>query len=292
MFHEIDYFVMLVMTAFLGWRIAEKLLMSKASKLSCKDKILEDDKVVVPQLKYRVDSTHVNQKVNLRIPPTQTPAVRAPVLKSAEPKRAVSPTSAPPVLQPPPGLPLPKTHDSKAMQEAPWRKVAAFATPVASREDDVPRQLGRVVCWKETSSYGFIVDEAGARLFVRQAEVEGGEPLRAGQLIWFRRGKANAGQAAKALNVTVVSQEAAKVMRQSAPMLSSSSPTAANKALAFPLAVKKEVVAVPPPTVIEDTEKSSESGTDDDVSPSLGAASKEEQIKKLKDALQWAANEF
>merc|ERR1719473_166586 len=121
------------------------------------------------------------------------------------------------------------------MQDTPWRKATA-ATPVAAREDSKgPRQLGRVVCWKETG-YGFLVNEAGERLFVRQAEVEGGEQLRAGQLIWFRRGKSPAGQAAKALNVTIVSQEEAKVMRKPASKRSGSSPKAANKALALPSA--------------------------------------------------------
>merc|ERR1719230_2336113 len=94
-------------------------------------------------------------------------------------------------------------------------QMAASAAPAVVREDTTPRQLGRVVCWKETG-YGFVVNEAGERLFVRQAEVEGGEQLRAGQLIWFHRGKSQVGQAAKALNVTIVSQEEARVMRQSA----------------------------------------------------------------------------
>merc|ERR1719473_382889 len=121
------------------------------------------------------------------------------------------------------------------MQGAPSRKPAASIIPSAPQEDSVPRQLARVVCWKETG-YGFVVDEAGERLFVRQAEVEGGEQLKAGQLIWFRRGKSQAGQAAKALNVTLVSQEEAKTMRQSASTCSASSPKAANKALALPSA--------------------------------------------------------
>merc|ERR1719236_401650 len=110
--------------------------------------------------------------------------------------------------------------------------------PDASQEDAMPHQLARVVCWKETG-YGFAVNEAGERLFVRQAEVEGGEQLRAGQLIWFQRGKSQAGQAAKALNVTIVSQEEARVMRQSASSHSASPSKAANKALAFPSAAKK-----------------------------------------------------
>merc|ERR1719217_1290616 len=104
----------------------------------------------------------------------------------------------------------------QAKQDAPWRKLATSIATEAPREDTVPKQLGRVVCWKETG-YGFIVDEAGERLFVRQGEVEGGEKLRAGQLIWFRRGRAIPGQATKALSVTIVSQDASKVMRSSAP---------------------------------------------------------------------------
>merc|ERR1719409_2487398 len=122
---------------------------------------------------------------------------------------------------------------SKIPQDAPWRKSAASAAPVAPREDSAPHELGRVVCWKETG-YGFVVNEAGERLFVRQAEVEGGEQLRAGQIVRFRRGKSPAGQAAKALNVTIVSQDEAKVMRKSVSTRSSTSPKAANKALALP----------------------------------------------------------
>jgi len=290
-FQELDYFVMLVMTAFVGWRIAEKLFVTRGSRLSHKSKIVENDKTVVPQLKYPADSTQINQKGKWHIPPTQTPAARAASPKS-NPKHSVAQISTPPGLQPPPGLPLQKTNDSQPMQDAPWRKAAASATPVASKEDIVPRQLGRVVCWKDTASYGFVVDEAGERLFVRQAEVEGGEQLRAGQLIWFRRGKAHAGQAAKALNVAVVSQEAAKAMRQSAPRHSPSSPKAANKALAFPSALKQEVVVVAAPTVAPDVQKSSDIESDDDVSASSGAGSTEEQIKKLQDALQWASDKF
>merc|ERR1719284_445843 len=119
------------------------------------------------------------------------------------------------------------------MTNAPWRKTAASAIVVVPPEEKVAFQLGRVVCWKETG-YGFVVNEAGERLFVRQAEVEGGEQLRAGQIVRFRRGKSPAGQAAKALNVTIVSQEEAKVMRKSASTRSSTSPKAANKALALP----------------------------------------------------------
>jgi len=297
-FKEIDYLVMLVMTACVGWLIGDKMRLhfkksskSKASKLSRKNKISEDDETLVPQLKCPADSAQMKQKVNRYIPPTQTPAVRAAVPKAAGFEQLVSEITAQPGLKPPRGLPLPKTQSSQAMQAAPWRKVEASATPVASCEDSVPRQLGRIVCWKETG-YGFVVDEAGERLFVRQAEVEGGETLRAGQLIWFRRGKSQAGQAAKALNVQIVSQEAARVMRQSAPAKAASTAKAANKALALPSAPKREVVEQPPSTIVPAAQKNSDVEKDDDSCASSGAGSKEEQIENLKNTLQWAAEKF
>jgi cold shock CspA family protein len=294
-FQEVDYFIMLVMTAFLGWHIGEmvrvhfkKAPKSKASKMAQKNKISDDD--MVPQLKYPADSVQISQKGTRRIPPTQTPAARAAVQKSAGLEQLVSEITA---LsgQPPPGLPLAKAPTSQSVQDLPWRKASTFAAPVEAREDTTPRELGRIVCWKETG-YGFVVNEAGERLFVRQAEVQGGEQLRAGQLIWFHRGKPKAGQAAKALNVTVVSQEEASVMRQSGSTQSASPSKAANKALAFPSASKKEVAAVPPPTIVADAKESSNIEKDVDLSAFLGAGSKEEQIKNLKYAPQWVADKF
>jgi len=297
-FQEVDFFIMLVMTAFVGWRIGDMVRLhiksvpkSKASKLSRKHKTSEDDETLVPQLKYPADSAQMRQKGSWRVPPTQTPAVRAAVPGAGGFEQLVSEITAQPGLQPPADLPLPKSPASQAAQAAPWRKVEASATPVASREDSVPRQLGRIVCWKETG-YGFVVDEAGDRLFVRQAEVEGGETLRAGQLIWFHRGPAKAGQAAKALNVQIVSQEAARVMRQSAPTKSASSAKAANKALALPSAPKREVVEQPPSTIVPAAQKNSDVEKDDDSCASSGAGSKEEQIENLNNTLQWVSEKF
>ena len=74
---------------------------------------------------------------------------------------------------------------------------------------------------------------------------------------------------------------------------SSASPfKAANKALAFPSASKKEVDAVPPPTIVPNAKESSNIGKDVDLSAFLGAGSKEEQIKNLKYAPQWVADKF
>jgi cold shock CspA family protein len=241
-FNEIDYFVMLMMTFFLGWRIGEtvrvhfkKLPRSKASKPSHKTKISEDNVTVARQVTHPAGSAEINQKEKRCLSPKQTSVAKAADPKPAGPEQLASEIAAVHGLEPPPGLPLSRSTDSQAMQRAPWRKPAASVAPDASPEDAMPRQLGRVVCWKETG-YGFVVNEAGERLFVRQAEVEGGEQLRAGQLVWFRRGKSPAGQAAKALNVTIVSQEEAKVMRKFASKRSGSSPKAANKALALPSA--------------------------------------------------------
>eukprot|EP00747_Dinoflagellata_sp_TGD_P138556 gnl/TRDRNA2_/TRDRNA2_175793_c1_seq47.p1 gnl/TRDRNA2_/TRDRNA2_175793_c1~~gnl/TRDRNA2_/TRDRNA2_175793_c1_seq47.p1 ORF type:complete len:210 (-),score=52.01 gnl/TRDRNA2_/TRDRNA2_175793_c1_seq47:88-717(-) len=188
-------------------------------------------------------------------------------------------------------LSLAKAPTSQSPQDLPWRRAAASAATTVTFEESTPRQLGRVVCWKETG-YGFVVNEAGERLFVRQAEVEGGEPLRAGQLIKFRRGKSQAGQAAKALNVTIVSQDEARLMRQSASTHSGSSCQAANKALAFPSAAKKEVATAPPPTIVQEVQKSKDTGDDVDLSAFLGTGSKEEQIANLKYAPQWVADKF
>eukprot|EP00747_Dinoflagellata_sp_TGD_P138584 gnl/TRDRNA2_/TRDRNA2_175793_c1_seq8.p1 gnl/TRDRNA2_/TRDRNA2_175793_c1~~gnl/TRDRNA2_/TRDRNA2_175793_c1_seq8.p1 ORF type:complete len:285 (-),score=72.99 gnl/TRDRNA2_/TRDRNA2_175793_c1_seq8:81-887(-) len=252
----------------------KKVPKSKASKLSPKTKISEDDTAAVPRPKYSADSVQINRQ-GMRIPPTQTQAARTAVQKSAGLEQLVSEITAP----------------SQVTQDASWRKVAASAAPVAPREDPTPRELGRMVCWKETG-YGFVVNEAGERLFVRQAEVEGGEQLRAGQLIWFRRGRAVPGQAAKALDVTIVSQEASKVMRSTGPSSFILAPKAGNnKALAMP--TKKEPVLVPPPANAPAAQTSSDVGTDDDdLCAFLGAGSKEEQIKNLKYAPQWVADKF
>eukprot|EP00747_Dinoflagellata_sp_TGD_P138525 gnl/TRDRNA2_/TRDRNA2_175793_c1_seq19.p1 gnl/TRDRNA2_/TRDRNA2_175793_c1~~gnl/TRDRNA2_/TRDRNA2_175793_c1_seq19.p1 ORF type:complete len:265 (-),score=61.94 gnl/TRDRNA2_/TRDRNA2_175793_c1_seq19:77-844(-) len=239
----------------------KKVPKSKTSKLSQKSKVNEENVAVMPQLNHLADSLQVSQKGARRIPPTQTPAARAAVHKSSALEELVSDQSPSP------------------SQSLPWRRAAASAAPTVAREESTPRELGRVVCWKDTG-YGFVVNEAGERLFVRQAEVEGGEQLRAGQLVRFRRGKSQSGQAAKALNVVVLSQDEAKLMRQS-------SSKAANKALAFPSAAKKEVSTVPAPTIVQDTV-----GQDDDLSAFLGTGSKEEQIKNLKYAPQWVADKF
>eukprot|EP00747_Dinoflagellata_sp_TGD_P138524 gnl/TRDRNA2_/TRDRNA2_175793_c1_seq18.p1 gnl/TRDRNA2_/TRDRNA2_175793_c1~~gnl/TRDRNA2_/TRDRNA2_175793_c1_seq18.p1 ORF type:complete len:260 (-),score=63.12 gnl/TRDRNA2_/TRDRNA2_175793_c1_seq18:77-829(-) len=234
----------------------QKVPKAKASKLSQKSKINEDNVAAMPKMS----------------------AARPAVNKSAVLEQLVSDHSA-------------KAPTSQSAQDLAWRKVAASAAPREARDESVPRELGRVVCWKETG-YGFVVNEAGERLFVRQAEVEGGEQLRAGQLICFRRGKSPAGQAAKALNVTIVSQEEARVLRQSAFTHSPSSEKAANKALAFPSAAKKEVSKVPPPTIVQGVQKIKDIGHDVDLSAFLGTGSKEEQIKNLKYAPQWVADKF
>eukprot|EP00747_Dinoflagellata_sp_TGD_P138541 gnl/TRDRNA2_/TRDRNA2_175793_c1_seq33.p1 gnl/TRDRNA2_/TRDRNA2_175793_c1~~gnl/TRDRNA2_/TRDRNA2_175793_c1_seq33.p1 ORF type:complete len:277 (-),score=59.49 gnl/TRDRNA2_/TRDRNA2_175793_c1_seq33:81-884(-) len=251
----------------------KKVPKSKTSKLSQKSKVNEENVAVMPQLNHLADSLQVSQKGARRIPPTQTPAARAAVHKSSALEELVSDQSPSP------------------SQSLPWRRAAASAAPTVAREESTPRELGRVVCWKDTG-YGFVVNEAGERLFVRQAEVEGGEQLRAGQLIWFRRGRAVPGQAAKALDVTIVSQEASKVMRSTGPSSFILAPKAGNnKALAMP--TKKEPVLVPPPANAPAAQTSSDVGTDDDdLCAFLGAGSKEEQIKNLKYAPQWVADKF
>eukprot|EP00747_Dinoflagellata_sp_TGD_P138559 gnl/TRDRNA2_/TRDRNA2_175793_c1_seq5.p1 gnl/TRDRNA2_/TRDRNA2_175793_c1~~gnl/TRDRNA2_/TRDRNA2_175793_c1_seq5.p1 ORF type:complete len:277 (-),score=63.45 gnl/TRDRNA2_/TRDRNA2_175793_c1_seq5:77-880(-) len=251
----------------------KKVPKSKTSKLSQKSKVNEENVAVMPQLNHLADSLQVSQKGARRIPPTQTPAARAAVHKSSALEELVSDQSPSP------------------SQSLPWRRAAASAAPTVAREESTPRELGRVVCWKDTG-YGFVVNEAGERLFVRQAEVEGGEQLRAGQLIWFRRGKSQAGQAAKALNVTIVSQEEARVMRQSASTRSASSPKASNKALAFPSSPNKEVSVVSAPTIVPTVHEGSKIRNDVDLSAFLGTGSKEEQIKNLKYAPQWVADKF
>eukprot|EP00747_Dinoflagellata_sp_TGD_P138544 gnl/TRDRNA2_/TRDRNA2_175793_c1_seq36.p1 gnl/TRDRNA2_/TRDRNA2_175793_c1~~gnl/TRDRNA2_/TRDRNA2_175793_c1_seq36.p1 ORF type:complete len:270 (-),score=52.43 gnl/TRDRNA2_/TRDRNA2_175793_c1_seq36:58-840(-) len=243
----------------------KKVPKSKTSKLSQKSKVNEENVAVMPQLNHLADSLQVSQKGARRIPPTQTPAARAAVHKSSALEELVSDQSPSP------------------SQSLPWRRAAASAAPTVAREESTPRELGRVVCWKDTG-YGFVVNEAGERLFVRQAEVEGGEELRAGQLIRFSRGKSQAGQAAKALKVTIVSQEEARVMRQSVSMQSASS----SKALALRSTPVKEVAVATTPAV-------QDSGCvlkDDDLSAFLGVGSKEEQMNNLKYAPQWVVDKF
>eukprot|EP00747_Dinoflagellata_sp_TGD_P151476 gnl/TRDRNA2_/TRDRNA2_177211_c1_seq26.p1 gnl/TRDRNA2_/TRDRNA2_177211_c1~~gnl/TRDRNA2_/TRDRNA2_177211_c1_seq26.p1 ORF type:complete len:268 (-),score=65.60 gnl/TRDRNA2_/TRDRNA2_177211_c1_seq26:194-919(-) len=199
-----------------------------------KNKISDDESTAVRQ--------QIKPKAKRCNSPTQSLATKpivfepAPLQQLASAlEKHVSEAASPPCLQSPPGLPAAGTPTSEAAQAAPWRKPAPTVVPEPRKEETVQPELGRVVCWKETG-YGFVVNEAGERLFVRQAEVEGGEQLRAGQIVRFRRGKSAAGQAAKALNVTIVSQDEAKVMRKSASTRSGTSPKAANKALALPSA--------------------------------------------------------
>eukprot|EP00747_Dinoflagellata_sp_TGD_P151460 gnl/TRDRNA2_/TRDRNA2_177211_c1_seq11.p1 gnl/TRDRNA2_/TRDRNA2_177211_c1~~gnl/TRDRNA2_/TRDRNA2_177211_c1_seq11.p1 ORF type:complete len:269 (-),score=64.36 gnl/TRDRNA2_/TRDRNA2_177211_c1_seq11:194-922(-) len=200
-----------------------------------KNKISDDESTVVRQLKCPAGSAEIKPKVKRCNSPPQSPATKPIVLQPASLEQLVSEIESPPGLQRQTGLPMEGTPTSEAAQAAPWRKPAPTVVPEPRKEETVQPELGRVVCWKETG-YGFVVNEAGERLFVRQAEVEGGEQLRAGQIVRFRRGKSAAGQAAKALNVTIVSQDEAKVMRKSASTRSGTSPKAANKALALPSA--------------------------------------------------------
>jgi len=268
-FSEIDYVIMLFMTACLGWRIAEvarrhfcqntqgpkNLSVKKLTKVT-------DTTATPPPAPKRASPVGTkaagSPKSSMRIPPTQGLAVSkqagltepspAPigVLRPSRPwndKRTVASeaASAAPVLPlPPPGLEqfssqsqvLPATAAAvnKSWAQMLAHSMAAPAMPAptvkspaartataapASTAPSVERQLGRVVCWKDTG-YGFVVDEAGERLFVRQGDVEGGEQLRAGQLVWFRRGRPQGKTATKAVDVTLVSAEASRVLRQSA----------------------------------------------------------------------------
>jgi len=239
-FNEIDYLALLVMVFFLGWRISEtaRLHFKKPAKSKAnthKNKISDDESTVVRQPKQPAESAQIKPKVKRCNSPTQSPATKPVVFQPALLEQLVSEIASPPGLQSPPGLPVAGTPTSQATQAAPWRKQSPTRIQVPRKEETVQPELGRVVCWKETG-YGFLVNEAGERLFVRQAEVEGGEQLRAGQIVRFCRGKSPAGQAAKALNVTIISQEEAKVMRKSASTRSGTSPKAANKALALPSA--------------------------------------------------------
>merc|ERR1719198_2002600 len=154
------------MTFFLGWRIGETVRLhfkkshkSKTSKLSHKNNILEDNVTVAQQLKHTADSVPINQKGKRCLSPKQTSPAKAAVQRPADPEQLVSEITAPPLLQPPPGLPRARSTSPQAAQGVPWRKPAASVTPDASppQEDTMPRELGRVVCWKETG-YGFVVN--------------------------------------------------------------------------------------------------------------------------------------
>eukprot|EP00747_Dinoflagellata_sp_TGD_P151486 gnl/TRDRNA2_/TRDRNA2_177211_c1_seq8.p1 gnl/TRDRNA2_/TRDRNA2_177211_c1~~gnl/TRDRNA2_/TRDRNA2_177211_c1_seq8.p1 ORF type:complete len:248 (-),score=55.45 gnl/TRDRNA2_/TRDRNA2_177211_c1_seq8:179-877(-) len=206
-----------------------------------KNKISDDESTAVRQ--------QIKPKAKRCNSPTQSLAAKPIVFQPATLQQPASE-----ILQSPPGLPAAGTPTSQAAQAAPWRKPAPTVVPEPRKEETVQPELGRVVCWKETG-YGFVVNEAGERLFVRQAEVEGGEQLRAGQIVRFRRGKSAAGQAAKALNVTIVSQDEAKVMRKSASTRSGTSPKAANKALALPSAPSAGCTSASGRTVEEKNEQ-------------------------------------
>eukprot|EP00747_Dinoflagellata_sp_TGD_P026241 gnl/TRDRNA2_/TRDRNA2_131790_c0_seq1.p1 gnl/TRDRNA2_/TRDRNA2_131790_c0~~gnl/TRDRNA2_/TRDRNA2_131790_c0_seq1.p1 ORF type:complete len:363 (-),score=90.12 gnl/TRDRNA2_/TRDRNA2_131790_c0_seq1:219-1307(-) len=112
-----------------------------------------------------------------------------------------------PVLLPPPGLELPG-FESPDGEKASKRKKNSKPKPQPIEKH---RELARCVCWKD--SFGFLVDDTGARLFVRQVDVEGEKALLAGQMVWFRRGGVQPRQTPKAMNVDVVDIEMAKILR-------------------------------------------------------------------------------
>lgn len=117
-----------------------------------------------------------------------------------------------PVFFPPPGLELIGSQPQEG-EKAPKRKKSTATSNSKPKPKPEPpmRELGRCVCWKD--SFGFIVDETGARLFVRQPDVEGEEVLMAGQIVWFRRGAAQAKQTQRGLDVVFVDIELAKILR-------------------------------------------------------------------------------
>eukprot|EP00747_Dinoflagellata_sp_TGD_P026242 gnl/TRDRNA2_/TRDRNA2_131790_c0_seq2.p1 gnl/TRDRNA2_/TRDRNA2_131790_c0~~gnl/TRDRNA2_/TRDRNA2_131790_c0_seq2.p1 ORF type:complete len:346 (-),score=88.68 gnl/TRDRNA2_/TRDRNA2_131790_c0_seq2:168-1205(-) len=123
---------------------------------------------------------------------------------------AASPAAATVVFFPPPGLTLPGSKMADP-PEKPKKRKKANAEP--RPQTDIPqRELGRCVCWKDC--FGFIVDESGARLFVRQTDVASEKALTAGQVVWFRRGKPQRGEKTKrAVDVSLVDIELAKMLR-------------------------------------------------------------------------------
>lgn len=132
--------------------------------------------------------------------------------------RAAAPQALQPQPQPvsvlPPGLERPPGLEHVGLQARESEKVSKRKKNTAKPkpQPEVPvRELGRCVCWKE--SFGFIVDETGARLFVRQVDVEGEKVLLAGQVVWFRRGGPQPGQTPKAIDVGLVDIEIAKILR-------------------------------------------------------------------------------
>lgn len=117
----------------------------------------------------------------------------------------------PPVLLRPPGLDPPPGLKPAGLQPQDAEKISKCKKGTSSGKTVPVRELGRCVCWKD--SFGFIVDETGGRLFVRQGDLEGEEVLMAGQIVWFRRGSVPKGQTPKAGSVGVVDIEMAKILR-------------------------------------------------------------------------------
>eukprot|EP00747_Dinoflagellata_sp_TGD_P026248 gnl/TRDRNA2_/TRDRNA2_131790_c0_seq8.p1 gnl/TRDRNA2_/TRDRNA2_131790_c0~~gnl/TRDRNA2_/TRDRNA2_131790_c0_seq8.p1 ORF type:complete len:376 (-),score=89.55 gnl/TRDRNA2_/TRDRNA2_131790_c0_seq8:219-1346(-) len=112
-----------------------------------------------------------------------------------------------PVLLPPPGLELPG-FESPDGEKASKRKKNSKPKPQPIEKH---RELARCVCWKD--SFGFLVDENGSRLFIRQTDVEGEKPLLAGQLVLFRRAEQPARGTPKGRDVVLVDIEMAKILR-------------------------------------------------------------------------------
>eukprot|EP00747_Dinoflagellata_sp_TGD_P026246 gnl/TRDRNA2_/TRDRNA2_131790_c0_seq6.p1 gnl/TRDRNA2_/TRDRNA2_131790_c0~~gnl/TRDRNA2_/TRDRNA2_131790_c0_seq6.p1 ORF type:complete len:373 (-),score=77.85 gnl/TRDRNA2_/TRDRNA2_131790_c0_seq6:190-1308(-) len=119
------------------------------------------------------------------------------------------------VLVSPPGLDLPPGLEPEASQprdpEKTKRKKSTTTGKPKPKQEIPMREIGRCVCWKD--SFGFLVDENGSRLFIRQTDVEGEKPLLAGQLVLFRRAEQPARGTPKGRDVVLVDIEMAKILR-------------------------------------------------------------------------------
>eukprot|EP00747_Dinoflagellata_sp_TGD_P163402 gnl/TRDRNA2_/TRDRNA2_182037_c0_seq1.p1 gnl/TRDRNA2_/TRDRNA2_182037_c0~~gnl/TRDRNA2_/TRDRNA2_182037_c0_seq1.p1 ORF type:complete len:329 (-),score=89.21 gnl/TRDRNA2_/TRDRNA2_182037_c0_seq1:286-1272(-) len=303
---EIEHFVVLIVTAYVGWWLFHHLgggvfgcfsaqKASKKPKKTAKCCDTASQELVEDQTDNQVDldgelCTNVTEGsgfVGLCDAASSLATPPAEALRSSSARVAVEQQQRP--------VKEPKASKHKK------------GPPEKQQPEGSERELGRVVCWRD-NGFGFIVDEQAERLFVRQTEVEGEEKLMPGQLVWFRRGKNQSNQATKALEVALVDVEVAKILRRAEKdgMPWSKLRTAITSGDESVLA-KFKALAGSPASAAPSTSKSSSasaestkapackvesSATDADLQAFLGIGSVEEMRRNLKYAPQWVQEKF
>lgn len=224
---ETEHFAVLIVTAYLGWWLFHHIGGGFFGSLSQEKKTKKSKNIAKSLEADEPVQSEATLEPVAEVFPTCNPSVS--VHQPASFPGLLLSTSLPPLECPPGFAPrqgeaLPRTvrpwqpstvQPAKEIQApAPRRNIKKITAEKDQQSSEgAERELGRVVCWRD-NGFGFIVDEGAERLFVRQTEVENEEKLMPGQLVWFRRGKTQANQATKAMEVALVDVEVAKILRR------------------------------------------------------------------------------